>query len=164
MDDDFGDVCGRAGARVDVGSITILNEVRQMIWTASMLGARTSWSVLSAKCEAGLKSTGAGKVCGRGRPRSQHQRLAAHRRLRALVLFLVLIPISVMAQSALPSPAPSPEQDEQKKAARDPVENADEFKSKLTFGVYFTKDAQAYDLNLRRQFGALSAWIAGDED
>ena len=48
---------------------------------------------------------------------------------------------------------------------RDPVENADDYKSKLTFGVYFTKDSQAYDLNLRHQFGpSVTAWIAGYAD
>ena len=83
----------------------------------------------------------------------------------ALALFLVLIPVGALAQATSATPAPSPEQTAEKAPARDPVENADEFKSKLTFAVYFTKDSQAYDLNLRHQFGPnLTAWIAGFKD
>ena len=84
---------------------------------------------------------------------------------RALALFLVLIPLRVAcAQSPSPTPNASPEA-EKKEPARDPVENADEFKSKLTFGIYFEKGIQAYDLNLRHQFGpSITAWIAGYAD
>ena len=83
--------------------------------------------------------------------------------LAALVLLLVLaLTPKAAAQASRPMPSPEPEQSEKK--TRDPVENADEFKSKLTFGFYVTKDAQAYDLNLRHQFGPLTAWIAGYAD
>jgi hypothetical protein len=54
--------------------------------------------------------------------------------------------------------------DQSKQDTRDPIERSDEFKSKLTFGVYFTPGGQAYDLNLRHQFGPLTAWIAGFYD
>ena len=83
---------------------------------------------------------------------------------RALILCLTLLPLVAKAQqpSTTTSPAgqPAPQ-----KTTRDPVENADDYKSKLTFGIYFTKDSQAYDLNLRRQFGpSVTAWIAGYAD
>ena len=79
-----------------------------------------------------------------------------------VVCVLTLIPFAAAAQS--PSPTPATDQATQKKTDRDPIENADQFKSKLTFGVYFTPGAQAYDLNLRHQFGSVTAWIAGYRD
>ena len=91
----------------------------------------------------------------------------------ALMIFVVCLSHqAVLAQSgtAKPQPSPSPdnsasEQSGQSKANdRDPIENADEFKSKLTLGIYFTSGARAYDLNLRHQFGPLTAWIAGFDD
>src|SRR5215467_12125093 len=91
-------------------------------------------------------------------------RLAVRRMMRSLWLFLVFLPPVVVAQSPSPTPTTSPDQAEEKPHAHDPVENADDYKSKLTFGVYFTKDSQAYDLNLRRQFGPFTAWIAGYKD
>jgi hypothetical protein len=67
-----------------------------------------------------------------------------------------------------PSPTPpkssSEQSDDSKQDQRDPVERSDEFKSKLTFGIYFTPGARVYDLNLRRQFGPFTAWIAGFYD
>ncbi len=48
--------------------------------------------------------------------------------------------------------------------APDPIERSDEFKSKLTFSVYFTHGNRAYDLNLRHQVGSLTVWIAGYYD
>jgi|SRR5580765_211526 len=83
--------------------------------------------------------------------------------LRALFFLLISIPLAAAAQTPSPTPA-APEQTDQKKSDRDPIENADQFKSKLTFGVYFTPDGQAYDLNLRHQFGPVTAWIAGYTD
>jgi hypothetical protein len=79
---------------------------------------------------------------------------------------------AALAQSsrvtAQPSPSPdnsaTRQSDQPKKRVRDPIENADEFKSKLTLGIYFTPGARAYDLNLRHQFGPLTAWIAGFYD
>src|SRR2546423_1454816 len=83
---------------------------------------------------------------------------------RALVLSFVFLPVVAVAQS--PSPSPSPiDQAPPPTSVRDPIQNSDEFKSKMTFGVYFTKDAQAYDLNIRHQFGpSVTAWIAGYAD
>jgi hypothetical protein len=98
-------------------------------------------------------------IVKRNSPCQPFQRLG-----RALGLLLILIPVSVFAQATPPAPAASPDQTDQQKPAHDPVENADEFKSKLTFGVYFIKDAQAFDLNLRHQFGPFTAWIAGYKD
>jgi hypothetical protein len=67
-----------------------------------------------------------------------------------------------------PSPTPpkssSEQSDDSKQDQRDPVERSDEFKSKLTFGIYFTPGARVYDLNLRHQFGPFTAWIAGFYD
>ena len=78
-----------------------------------------------------------------------------------IILLLIFLPIVVSGQTPSPTPADEPAQ----KTMRDPIQNADEYKSKLTFGVYFTKDSQAYDLNIRHQFGAnVTAWIAGYAD
>ena len=66
--------------------------------------------------------------------------------------------------SASPDNSSSEKSDQSKQKPRDPVENADEFKSKLTLGIYFTRGARAYDLNLRHQFGPWTAWIAGFYD
>src|ERR1700694_3057770 len=80
---------------------------------------------------------------------------------------------TVLAQSSNANPKPSPTPDssssqqsqQSKQEPKDPVENADEFKSKLTFGIYFTPGARVYDLNMRHQFGSsFTAWIAGFYD
>lgn len=34
----------------------------------------------------------------------------------------------------------------------------------MTFATYFTPGSRAYDLNLRHQFGPITAWIAGFYD
>jgi len=88
------------------------------------------------------------------------------------VLALCFLNHAALAQSnnakSQPSASPdnsSPEKsDQSKQKPRDPVENADEFKSKLTLGIYFTRGARVYDLNLRHQFGPWTAWIAGFYD
>src|SRR5437870_13539279 len=72
-------------------------------------------------------------------------------------------PLVVLAQSTSASSQPSPSP-EPKTETRDPIERSDEFKSKLTFSVYFTNGDRLYDLNLRHQFGPLTAWIAGFAD
>src|SRR5205814_8885892 len=84
--------------------------------------------------------------------------------VRVLVFCLILIPLSVAAQTPSSTPPVSADQSNQKKPDRDPIENADEFKSKLTLGIYFIRGAQAYDLNLRHQFGPVTAWMAGYKD
>src|SRR5262249_33659183 len=65
---------------------------------------------------------------------------------------------SIFAQ-ANPPPSPVPEtantQAEATKKDVDPIENSDDKKSKLTFGLYFTKGAAQTDLNLRHQWGPL---------
>ena len=80
-----------------------------------------------------------------------------------LTLTLCFCGLCSVAQSTSASsqPAPSPES---KTETRDPIERSDEFKSKLTFSVYFTNGDRLYDLNLRHQFGPLTAWIAGFAD
>ena len=80
-----------------------------------------------------------------------------------LILILCCCALSSMAQSTSGSSQPSPSP-ESKTETRDPIERSDEFKSKLTFSVYFTNGEQLYDLNLRHQFGPLTAWIAGFVD
>jgi hypothetical protein len=83
---------------------------------------------------------------------------------RALTLFRILIPVGTVARSPSSTPPAASDQTDQNKSDRDPIERSDEFKSKLTFGVYFTPNTQAYDLNLRHQFGPVTAWIAGYRD
>jgi hypothetical protein len=97
-------------------------------------------------------------------------------RLARTMFFVLAVCFSshaVWAQSNKPTPQPSPSpdnsatapSDESKQDAKDPVENADDYKSKLTLGIYFTPGARAYDLNLRHQFGSsITAWIAGFYD
>jgi hypothetical protein len=86
------------------------------------------------------------------------------------ILVLCFAGLSVSAQSAPPKPDPSPTPDpspstQSDQPKPDPVENSDDKKSKLTFGIYFTPGARVYDLNLRHQFGSsLTAWIAGFYD
>src|SRR5439155_8549701 len=80
-----------------------------------------------------------------------------------LILISYFCGISTVAQSTPASPRPS-SSPESKTDTRDPIERSDEFKSKLTLGIYFTNGAPAYDLNLRHQFGPLTAWIAGFYD
>lgn len=48
--------------------------------------------------------------------------------------------------------------DSQKK---DPIENADDKKSKATFSTYFSAGDKIYDINMRHQFGHIVAWVAG---
>jgi hypothetical protein len=91
---------------------------------------------------------------------------------RPIILILVLcFSVTAWAQSSNPTPqeSPSPDKsskqpDQSKQEPRDPIERSDELKSKLTLGIYFTAGARAYDLNLRRQFGPVTAWIAGFYD
>jgi len=107
-----------------------------------------------------------------------HERITPTARLAPLArtIFFVLVVCfsnhvaSAQSGTVKPQPSPSPNDassersDQPNKKPRDPVENADEFKSKLTLGIYFTPGARAYDLNLRHQFGPLTAWIAGFYD
>src|SRR3989442_13237642 len=73
-------------------------------------------------------------------------------------------PSSRLPTSPTPDNPPFEKSEQSKREPSDPIENADEFKSKLTLGIYFTSGARAYDLNLRHQFGPLTAWIAGFYD
>ena len=88
-------------------------------------------------------------------------------RMIFLTLVLVLSTLTAPAQqtSSNAQPSPSPDSSTAKQPdPRDPVERSDEFKSKLTFGIYFIPGERAYDLNLRHQFGQWTAWIAGFYD
>jgi hypothetical protein len=96
-------------------------------------------------------------------------------RTALLIFVLALSHLSAAAQSTStrpqqpPSPNDSPsakadEQSDQQDETRDPIERSDDLKSKLTLGIYFTPGARVYDLNLRHQFGQLTAWIAGFYD
>jgi len=101
-----------------------------------------------------------------GRYKTGNTGIRAHfARAIFLVVTLGIASLSAVAQttSATPQPSPSPDSSAAKDP-RDPVERSDEFKSKLTFGIYFTPGARVYDLNLRHQFGNLTAWIAGFYD
>jgi hypothetical protein len=89
-----------------------------------------------------------------------------------LILVLGISSLSVLAQATSTESQPSlspdnsaaKQSDQSKQDTRDPIERSDEFKSKLTLGIYFTPGARIYDLNLRHQFGPLTAWIAGFYD
>ena len=89
-----------------------------------------------------------------------------------LIVVILFSGSSALAQSsaAQPQPSPSPadssatQSDQSKPEPRDPIERSDEFKSKLTLGIYFMDGDRLYDLNLRHQFGNLTAWIAGFYD
>src|SRR6267143_691831 len=89
-------------------------------------------------------------------------------RIMLLGGILLLLSVTAAAQSTvMPEPSPTPNQassEDSKKADRDPIEKADEYKSKLTFSTYFTSGNRAFDLNLRHQFGPVTAWIAGFYD
>ena len=89
--------------------------------------------------------------------------LLAFNRTILFTFVLCSCTLVVLAQSTAVSPTPSPSP-ESKTETRDPIERSDEFKSKLTFSVYFTNGERLYDLNLRHQFGPLTAWIAGFAD
>ena len=90
---------------------------------------------------------------------------------RTILLFLVLclvgFPARAQSGTTNPEPSPTPNQsssEPSKKEDRDPVEKADQYKSKLTFSTYFTRGNQAFDLNLRHQLGPFTVWIAGFYD
>src|SRR5262249_47908328 len=87
-----------------------------------------------------------------------------------LVRFLYVAAIAYTSLSAVcvapavaqsPTPSPSPTAEASNQQTHDPVEGSDDRKNKLTFGVYFTPGQQFYDLNMRHQFGPVTAWIAG---
>ena len=80
-----------------------------------------------------------------------------------LIFILCWCALSSVAQSTSATSQPAPSS-ESKTETRDPIERSDEFKSKLTFSVYFTNGDRLYNLNLRHQFGPLTAWIAGFAD
>ena len=100
---------------------------------------------------------------------------ALARRILVLV-FLCASAFVARPQSGGAKPQASPTPDEpgsvhttaqpelSKKDDRDPIEKADEYKSKLTFSTYFTSGNQAFDLNLRHQLGPFTVWIAGFYD
>jgi hypothetical protein len=96
---------------------------------------------------------------------------ASTTRAALLVFVLTLLRLSAPAQttSTKPQPAPSPNNtpsanSDQQDDNKDPIERSDDLKSKLTLGIYFTPGARVYDLNLRHQFGQLTAWVAGFYD
>src|SRR5437016_4804178 len=97
----------------------------------------------------------------------QRMRAGSRRILRAAILLISLAvsALSAVAQTtSAPSPEPSPTQSPATKKDVEPIENSDDKKSKLTFGIYFFRGSALYDLNLRHQFGPLTAWIAGFYD
>jgi len=98
--------------------------------------------------------------------------LTAFARPAFLIIIICVLSNSAVAQSGTPQPRSSPTSadsssgppDQSQQEPRDPIERSDEFKSKLTLGIYFTGGDRAYDLNLRHQFGPLTAWIAAFYD
>ncbi|HEX9629328.1 MAG TPA: hypothetical protein VF961_04865 [Pyrinomonadaceae bacterium] len=104
-----------------------------------------------------------------------HKRVTVVLALARTMFFVLAVWFShhtVVAQSSNPNPQPAPSPDnssseqsqQSKQGPKDPIENADGYKSKLTFGIYFTPGSRAYDLNLRHRFGPFTAWIAGFYD
>ena len=89
-------------------------------------------------------------------------------RIIQLAVTGVLLGVACLAQTAVtPQPSPTPNQsssEDSKKSDRDPIDKADEYKSKLTFSTYFTRGNRAFDLNLRHQLGPVTVWIAGFYD
>ncbi|HYL99663.1 MAG TPA: hypothetical protein VEZ90_11970 [Blastocatellia bacterium] len=51
--------------------------------------------------------------------------------------------------------------DQADKKAEPPIQRADELKSKVTLGIYAADGGVIYDVNLRHQFGNVTAWVAG---
>ena len=87
---------------------------------------------------------------------------------RGLVLISLSLAVhSVLAQTT-PAPSPIPENANTQAGATkkevDPIENSDDKRSKLTFGLYITNGTAVSDLNLRHQWGSVTAWIAGFYD
>lgn len=90
-------------------------------------------------------------------------------RMAFLVFVLTLLQLSAPAQTTSTRPQPSSNKSpsansDQQDNNKDPIESSDDLKSKLTLGIYFTPGARVYDLNLRHQFGQLTAWVAGFYD
>jgi hypothetical protein len=89
-------------------------------------------------------------------------------RIIQLTVTVVWLSVACLAQNpSTPEPSPTANQsssEASKKKDRDPIEKADEYKSKLTFSTYFTSGNQAFDLNLRHQLGPFTVWIAGFYD
>ncbi len=89
-------------------------------------------------------------------------------RITQLTATVFLLSTACLAQNpATPEPSPTPNQSSSAastKKDRDPIEKADEYKSKLTFSTYFTRGNRAFDLNLRHQLGPFTVWIAGFYD
>jgi len=89
-------------------------------------------------------------------------------RITQLTVTVFLLSVACLAQNPVtPEPSPTPNQSSSaasKKEDRDPIDKADEYKSKLTFSTYFTRGNRAFDLNLRHQLGPFTVWIAGFYD
>src|SRR6266852_7764194 len=86
---------------------------------------------------------------------------------RIILLTVILFLLSAAVPAQKPEPSPTPNQsssEDSKKEDRDPIEKADEHKSKLTYSTYFTSGNRAFDLNLRHQLGPFTVWIAGFYD
>ena len=81
-------------------------------------------------------------------------------RIAGTVLILLTFAFPFIAQSQ-PAPVIDSSSNTPSQQDKDPIERADDFKSKLTYAVYITDGEGVYDLNLRHQFGSLTAWIAG---
>lgn len=74
---------------------------------------------------------------------------------------------SDFAQTSLapsPTPAASSSPPASAKAEVDPIENSDGKSSKLTFSLYFFNGSVVTDLNVRHQWGSVTAWVAGFYD
>ncbi len=74
---------------------------------------------------------------------------------------------SVFAQTSpepSPTPAASTSSPDSTKNDVDPIENSDGKPSKLTFSLYFVNGSVVTDLNVRHQWGSVTAWVAGFYD
>jgi len=81
------------------------------------------------------------------------------------LLILIGLAQSDFAQtSPAPSPTPAASSSPPAKAEVDPIENSDGKSSKLTFSLYFFNGSVVTDLNVRHQWGSVTAWVAGFYD
>jgi hypothetical protein len=65
-----------------------------------------------------------------------------------------------LAIACLPSIASAQEPDQSSQDSDPPpIERADQLRSKLTYAVYYLPGDVSYDLNFRRRFGQVAAWI-----
>src|ERR1700756_3651096 len=92
------------------------------------------------------------------RRRSDEATWAKSHQLRNMARALSLV-LTLMTPGAIPWTQEPDQPSQQPQPAS--IERADELKSKVTFVVYYVPNEVTYDINFRRQFGSVVAWIGG---